>query len=80
MHWFVDEPEILERERRERLAGGLKVDWIGFALIAVTLGSLEVVLDRGQIEDWFRSGTIVTFTVIAAVAFLFSPAASRSER
>ena len=70
VHWFVDEPEILERERRERLAGGLKVDWIGFALIAVTLGSLEVVLDRGQIEDWFRSGTIVTFTVIAAVAFL----------
>jgi len=70
VQWFVDEPEILERERHERLAGGLRVDWIGFVLIAITLGSLEVVLDRGQIEDWFRSGTIVTFTAIAAVAFL----------
>jgi MFS transporter, DHA2 family, multidrug resistance protein len=70
VHWLVDEPETLERERRERLAGGLKVDWIGFALIALTLGSLEVVLDRGQIEDWFKSSTIVTFTVLAAAAFL----------
>ena len=70
VHWFVDEPEVLEREREERLAGGLKVDWIGFALIAATLACLEVVLDRGQIDDWFRSGTIVTFTILAAVSFL----------
>jgi MFS transporter, DHA2 family, multidrug resistance protein len=69
VHWFVDEPEVLERERHERLAGGLKVDWIGFVLIAVTLGSLEVVLDRGQLDDWFRSGTIITFSVIAVAAF-----------
>ncbi len=55
VHWLVDEPEALERERRERLAGGLKVDWVGFALIAATLGCLEVVLDRGQIDDWFKS-------------------------
>jgi MFS family permease len=60
VHWLVDEPETLERERGERLAGGLKVDWVGFALIAITLGSLEVVLDRGQIEDWFKSNTIIT--------------------
>jgi DHA2 family multidrug resistance protein len=70
VHWAVDEPEILERERKERLAGGLKVDWVGFILIAVTLGGLEVVLDRGQIDDWFRSGTIVTFTIVAATALL----------
>jgi MFS transporter, DHA2 family, multidrug resistance protein len=70
VHWLVDEPEVLERERRERLAGGLKVDWVGFALIAVTLGCLEVVLDRGQIDDWFRSGTILTFSVVAGVSFL----------
>ena len=70
VHWFVDEPEALERERKERLADGLKVDWIGFVLIAATLGCLEVVLDRGQIDDWFRSGTIVTFTILAAVSFL----------
>ena len=70
VHWFVDEPEVLERERRERLAGGLKVDWVGFALIALTLGCLEVVLDRGQIDDWFKSGTIVIFSLIAVLSFL----------
>jgi DHA2 family multidrug resistance protein len=70
VHWFVDEPETLERERRERLARGLKVDWVGFALIAITLGSLEVVLDRGQIEDWFKSDTIILFTVLAAASFV----------
>src|SRR5271169_5725106 len=70
VHWLVDEPEVLERERRERLAGGLKVDWQGFVLIAATLGCLEVVLDRGQIDDWFRSNTIVIFTILAATSFL----------
>jgi MFS transporter, DHA2 family, multidrug resistance protein len=70
VQWFVDEPEVLERERRERLAGGLKVDWIGFALIATTLGCLEVVLDRGQIDDWFKSNTIVIFTAISVLSLL----------
>jgi DHA2 family multidrug resistance protein len=70
VHWFVDEPEVLERERQERLAGGLKVDWVGFLLIAVTLGCLEVVLDRGQIDDWFRSGTIIVFSAMAVISFL----------
>jgi len=70
VHWLVDEPELLERERRERLAGGLKVDWVGFVLIAATLGCLEVVLDRGQIDDWFKSDTIVIFTILAAASFL----------
>jgi DHA2 family multidrug resistance protein len=70
VHWLVDEPEALEREREKRLSSGLKVDWIGFLLIAITLGCLEVVLDRGQIDDWFRSSTILTFTAISGVAFL----------
>src|SRR3984885_7834318 len=56
VHFCFDEPEVLERERAERLAGGLKGDWVGFVLIAATLGCLEVVLDRGQIDDWSSSG------------------------
>jgi MFS transporter, DHA2 family, multidrug resistance protein len=70
VHWLVDEPEILERERAERLAGGLKVDWVGFILIAMSLGCLEVVLDRGPIDDWFKSDTIILFSTLAAVSFL----------
>jgi MFS transporter, DHA2 family, multidrug resistance protein len=71
VHWFVVEPEVIERERRERLAGGLHIDWIGFALIAICFGSLEWVLDRGQEDDWFHSTVIVTFTTLAAASFVF---------
>ncbi len=71
VHWFVIEPEALERERRTRLAGGLKVDWIGFALIAIAFASLEWVLDRGQEDDWFHSNVIITCATIAAASFIF---------
>jgi DHA2 family multidrug resistance protein len=70
VHWLVDEPEVLERERHERLAGGLRVDWVGFMLVAMTLGCLEVVLDRGQIDDWFKSNLIITFSLLAALSLL----------
>jgi DHA2 family multidrug resistance protein len=74
VHWLLVEPEILKRERREMLRGGLKVDWVGFLLIALALGCLEIVLDKGQREDWFSSQFIVAFAAAAAVAFvLFVP-------
>jgi DHA2 family multidrug resistance protein len=62
---------VLERERQERLAGGLKIDWVGFVLIALVFGCLEMVLDRGQIDDWFHSTYIVTFATISGCAFIF---------
>jgi MFS transporter, DHA2 family, multidrug resistance protein len=70
VQWMVAEPEILERERRERLRHGLNIDWIGFALIALSLGCLEIVLDKGQREDWFQSNFIIFFTVASVVSFL----------
>jgi MFS transporter, DHA2 family, multidrug resistance protein len=68
--WLVHEPEILERERRARVARGLKVDWIGFLLVAACLGSLEIVLDRGVEDDWFASRLIVTFAMISLLSLL----------
>jgi DHA2 family multidrug resistance protein len=47
-----------------------RFDLMGFILVATFLGALEVVLDRGLVEDWFASGFIVTFTIICLVAFL----------
>jgi DHA2 family multidrug resistance protein len=44
---------------------------MGFALIAISFGCLEWILDRGQINDWFSSPVIVTFAAIAAAAFVF---------
>ena len=49
---------------RERSGG---VDWVGLGLIATGLGCLEVVLDKGQEEDWFHSPFITGFTIVAAV-------------
>jgi MFS transporter, DHA2 family, multidrug resistance protein len=68
--WLVSEPEVLKRERRERLKGGLKFDFFGFVLVALWLGCLEFVLDKGQENDWFASGTIRTFAATSFVSML----------
>ena len=52
-----------EAERKALLKKGLRPDLIGFALVAVGLGSLEFVLDEGQRKDWFGSTMIVTFAI-----------------
>ncbi|MBL6752041.1 MAG: DHA2 family efflux MFS transporter permease subunit [Nevskia sp.] len=49
-------------------ASGFSVDWPGFGFIGLSLGCLQVVLDRGQEDDWFASQTIVALTVTAAVS------------
>lgn len=64
------DPPVLEAERQKKIAGGLKVDWTGFALVAVGLGCLELTLDRGEREDWFASNFIVATAVIAAAAIV----------
>lgn len=74
VQWLLVEPEALERERRERLAGGLRIDWGGIILVGVWLGCLEIVLDKGQREDWFQSNFIIGFAAASAIAFmLFVP-------
>ena len=53
---------------------GEKVDYVGLTLLCLGLGSLQVVLDKGQLEDWFSSDFILFFSVLAAVslvAFVF---------
>ena len=69
LHDIPSSPE--KKKERERLwAKGLNFDLVGFLLIATFLGGLEVVLDRGQIDDWFGSSFIVTFAAISATALL----------
>jgi DHA2 family multidrug resistance protein len=70
VQWLLVEPEVLERERRERWRHGLRMDWLGFLLVTLTLGCLELVLDRGQQDDWFASNFILSFALISAVSFL----------
>ena len=47
------------------------VDFIGIGLLALGIGSLQVLLDRGKDLDWFGSGTIVALGVISLVALAF---------
>jgi MFS transporter, DHA2 family, multidrug resistance protein len=63
---LVEDPPFL-KTMRER-AG--KVDYVGLGLIAVGLGSAQVVLDKGQREDWLASNFIVVFTILAVVGII----------
>jgi DHA2 family multidrug resistance protein len=49
---------------------GVKIDYIGLSLVVLGLGCLQVVLDKGQREDWFASGVILFFTIVAALALI----------
>ncbi|WP_124096166.1 DHA2 family efflux MFS transporter permease subunit [Burkholderia gladioli] len=44
---------------------GIRIDYIGIGLIAIGLGCLQVMLDRGEDEDWFGSNFIRIFAVLA---------------
>jgi MFS transporter, DHA2 family, multidrug resistance protein len=59
-----------KRARQKLWAKGPDFDLVGFILVATFLGALEVVLDRGQIDDWFGSNFIVTFAAMSVVALL----------
>ncbi|HWY42033.1 MAG TPA: DHA2 family efflux MFS transporter permease subunit [Candidatus Sulfotelmatobacter sp.] len=68
-----DPPEFTREVEAARRDGKLKIDGLGIFLVALGFACLEVVLDRGQTEDWFESNFIVIFFSIAIVA-LFTAA------
>jgi DHA2 family multidrug resistance protein len=67
---FVDEPAALKKRTQKARDEGFKIDFVGFLLIALALGCLEVTLDRGQRDDWFSSATITSFAIVAGFCFL----------
>ncbi len=70
VHSFVVEPKALQDDRRKALRGGLTIDYIGFALVALGFGTLQVVLDRFSIEDGFGSSFIVGLSIVSGAALL----------
>jgi DHA2 family multidrug resistance protein len=60
---FVHDPSYLRR-------GVRTIDWLGISLLAVTLTTMQVVLERGQSENWFDSRLIAFGTVIGAAALI----------
>jgi MFS transporter, DHA2 family, multidrug resistance protein len=63
-----DPVEFTEERKQARGSGQLRLDYFGIALIAIGFACLELVLDRGERDDWLESHFIVTFLVIAVVA------------
>jgi len=45
-----------------------KIDWTGIALLAIGVGALQTVLERGQTEDWFATGYITVLTITSVLA------------
>src|SRR6201985_2173640 len=67
-----DPPEFTREVQAAKRAGKLKIDGWGIFSVAMAFACLEVVLDRGQTEDWFESNFIIFFFAIAMVALIFA--------
>src|SRR5580693_7910637 len=67
-----DPPEFTREVEAAKRAGKLKIDGWGIFSVAMAFACLEVVLDRGQTEDWFESNFIIFFFAIAMIALVFA--------
>src|SRR5712672_1485653 len=63
---LVEDPPYMAR-LKQRLSG---FDFIGFSLLTVGVGALQIVLDKGQEDDWFGSHFITTLVLVAAVGLV----------
>ncbi len=66
VYHFVEDPPYLARIK----AAGVKLDYIGIAFLTLGIGSLQVLLDKGQELDWFGSHFITILTVTAVVCLV----------
>jgi MFS transporter, DHA2 family, multidrug resistance protein len=67
---ILREPESAVEERRRLQQQGGGFDLVGFVLVATFLGALEIMLDRGLIDDWFGSTFIIMVAAVCALAFV----------
>jgi DHA2 family multidrug resistance protein len=63
---MVEDPPYLSARR----GAGVRVDYLGIALLTLAVGALQILLDKGQEDDWFGSQFILTLAVISAVGFV----------
>jgi DHA2 family multidrug resistance protein len=63
---FVEDPPYLARIK----AAGVKLDYIGIALLTLGIGALQVLLDKGQEDDWFGSRFITTLVVVSTISLI----------
>lgn len=50
---------------------GKPIDWAGIALLSVGVGALQIVLERGETDDWFAANYIIVLTAMSVLALTF---------
>ncbi len=63
---LIEDPPYLSRLK----AAGVRLDYVGIALLTLGVGALQVMLDKGQEDDWFGSRFILTLAIVAAVCLV----------
>jgi DHA2 family multidrug resistance protein len=63
---FVEDPPYLARIK----SAGVRLDYIGIALLTLGIGALQVLLDKGQEDDWFGSRFITVLAITAVVCLV----------
>ena len=63
---LISDPPYMKRAKQKTF----RIDYIGLGLLALGLGSLQMVLDKGERDDWFGSHFILFMTIVAAVALV----------
>jgi DHA2 family multidrug resistance protein len=66
----VRDSAAAKSEHEKATRGGIKMDYVGFAFIALGLGALQIVLDKGQEDDWFGGAFITTFAILSAIGII----------
>jgi DHA2 family multidrug resistance protein len=64
---LIEDPPYMKRHDHK---AGFRVDFIGLGLLALGLGTLQVVLDKGQRDDWFGSHFITAMTTISVISLI----------
>jgi len=64
---LIQDPPYFKRRKLSET----RIDYVGLGFVALGLGALQIVLDKGQREDWFESNFIVTLALIATASLLF---------
>ncbi len=63
---LVEDPPLLSRLKR----AGVRLDYIGIALLVLGIGALQILLDKGQEDDWFASHFITGLAIVASVCLV----------
>jgi MFS transporter, DHA2 family, multidrug resistance protein len=66
-NFLVSDPPYM---KRASVKSGFRVDYIGIGLISLGLGSMQIILDKGQREDWLSSNFIRVFFVLMLVGVI----------